>query len=105
VMASATASAATVKTAAVEPQAEVSAAATASGKFHVQTVTYTSKAAAEQQLKLLSQKGYFGKILPRGKYQQVCVGGFETREQATQIMGQLKTSGLAPKDAYIRTLG
>lgn len=77
---------------------------TGSGKFLVQTVTYTTKAAAEEQIKLLAKKGYAGKILPRGKFQQVCVGGFETRDKATQAMSQLKTQGLAPQDAYIRTL-
>lgn len=88
----------------IEPQSQTPKIS-ASGKYLIQTVTYTSKAAAEQELKRLMGKGYGGKILPRGKFQQVCVGGFENRSQATQALGQLQSQGLAPKDAYIRTLG
>ena len=85
-------------------QLKTTISASVSGKYMIQTVTYTSKAAAEQQLKRLAGKGYGGAILPQGRFQQVCVGGFETRAQAMQILGQLKNQGLAPQDAYIRTL-
>ena len=73
------------------------------GKFAIQTVTFTSKAAAEKQIKKLAAKGYQGFIIPKGKFQQVCVRGFETKNKALQAMGHLKNEGLAPKDAYIRT--
>lgn len=85
--------------------AKIEAKTSPSGKYLIQTVTYTSKAAAEQQLKVLAGKGYDGTIVPRGKFQQVCVGAFESRDSANRILGQLKTQGLAPQDAYIRTLG
>ena len=74
------------------------------GKYMIQAVTFTSKSAAEQELKKFLKKGYNGMIIPKGKFQQVCVTGFETRDKATQILGHLKTEGLAPKDAYIRTV-
>lgn len=74
------------------------------GKYAVQTVTFTSKAMAQKQLEKLAQKGYQGVIVARGKFLQICVTGFESKDQATQAMGQLKAEGLAPKDAYIRTL-
>lgn len=84
--------------------AETSISAPTPGKYMIQTVTYISKRAAEQQLKRLAGKGYGGTILPKGRFQQVCVGGFETRAEAKEILGQLKSQGLAPQDAYIRTL-
>ena len=60
-----------------------------SGKFFIQTVTYATKAAADEQIKRLVKKGYAAKILPHAKFQQVCVGGFETKDKAAQAMAQL----------------
>ncbi len=72
------------------------------GKYLIQTVTFTSKATAEKHLQKLTAKGYQGLIIAKGKFQQVCVSGFETRQKANQAMVRLKNEGLAPKDAYIR---
>ncbi len=74
------------------------------GKFAVQTVTFTSKAVAEAQVKKLLAKGYQSFILPQGKFQQICVGGFETRQSAFKALVALRTQGLAPKDAFIRNV-
>lgn len=74
------------------------------GKYAVQTVTMTSKATAQKQLAKLAEKGYQGKIVPRGKFFEICVTGYESKDQAVQALGELKAQGLAPKDAYIRTL-
>lgn len=84
------------------PQSETQPSRPSAGKFAIQTVTFTSKAAAEKHVKLLVSKGYQGMIIPRGKFQQVCVTGFENKEKALQTMTRLKSQGLAPKDAYIR---
>lgn len=72
------------------------------GRYLIQTVTFTSKASAEKHLNSLKAKGYQGMIIARGKFQQVCIGGYETRQKAAQVMAKLKSQGLAPKDAYIR---
>lgn len=74
------------------------------GKYTIQAVTVTSQAAAEREIKKLTAKGYRGFVIPSGKFLQICVEGFESREKASQNMKQLKTSGMVPKDAYVRPL-
>lgn len=86
-----------------EASAPKAPAVTASGKFSIQIITFTAKSAAEQMIKKLASNGYQGMIIPSGKFLQVCVTGYETRESANLALTQLKAKGLAPKDAYIRT--
>lgn len=95
---------AAVKTETSAPAKEAVETSKAGGRFAIQTVTFTSKAAAEKHIKLLASKGYQGSIIPKGKFQQVCVTGFENKEKASQAMTKLKSQGLAPKDAYIRPI-
>lgn len=80
----------------------VSPAAAAPGKFAIQTSTVTSKSMAELELTRLAQKGLPGKILSRGKFFEVCITGYLTHTEAFKAMVDLKTQGIAPKDAYIR---
>ena len=75
-----------------------------SGKYTIQSVTYTAQTAAEKYLKKLQAKGHQGFIIPSGKYLQVCVDAYESRQQASDVLRRLKTSGIIPKDAYIRTI-
>ncbi len=89
-------------TVSTEAQVTPKTPAQTSGKFMIQTITFTSKTAAEQMVKKLATAGYQGMVLPRGKFLQVCVTGYETRENANRALVQLKAKGLAPKDAYIR---
>lgn len=91
-------------TAASETVAEKEQNASPKGKFAIQTVTFTTKSGAEAYLKKIIAKGYEGTIVTQGKYRQVRVIGFETRAKATEVLGKLKTLGLAPKDAYIRAV-
>lgn len=72
-------------------------------KFAIQTATLTSKTMAEQALSRLRQKGLQGKILSRGKFFEVCITGYLTHTEAFKAMVGLKSQGIAPKDAYIRT--
>lgn len=75
-----------------------------SGKFTIQLITYTDKPAAQQAVQTLVKKGFQGFIIPSGKYQQVCVNGFDDRGLANKLLGQLKDQGVAPKDAYVRPM-
>ena len=72
------------------------------GKFTIQVVTVTSQAIAERELKKFTAKGHKGFVIPSGKYLQICVDGFESKDKASQRMKQLKTSGIVPQDAYVR---
>lgn len=86
-----------VETAAVE-------AAKPEGKYTIQLVTYDSESLAQRQLKALSEKGYRGFVVPKGKYLQVCVNAFDSRKGAASLLQELKLQGMAPKDAYIRNM-
>jgi cell division septation protein DedD len=96
---------AAVKTdAATSKKTTVEAPQSAAGKFTIQMVTHTSKTLAEQEIKRLSAKGFKGFIVPKGKYHIVCVNGFDTRNKAGAILKQLKTQGVVPPDAYVRSI-
>ncbi len=75
-----------------------------SGHYTIQLVTYASKEAAERQIKTLAEKGFQGFIIPSGRFQQVCVNGFETLSTATETLRELRSQGLAPQDAYVRNI-
>ncbi|MBI3314277.1 MAG: SPOR domain-containing protein [Candidatus Omnitrophica bacterium] len=77
---------------------------TVQGKYTIQLVTYTSEKQAHEKIKILTEKGRKGFVIPSGKYKQVCVDGFSSRENALQVLRQLKSEGIAPRDAYVRPL-
>lgn len=71
-------------------------------KYTIQVITLTSQRAAEVALKKFAEKGLQGFVIPSGKYLQVCVASFESREKALESLRHLKMSGMAPPDAYVR---
>lgn len=73
-------------------------------KFTIQILTIASKAAAEKEVKRLTEKGMAGFIITRGKMSEVCVNGFDSHKQAVEHLKELKTQGVIPTDAYVRTL-
>lgn len=76
----------------------------ASGNYTIQVATYRTKSAAERFIRKLSEKGFHSFTIPSGGYIQVCVDRFETFFRAKQVLADLKVSGLAPSDAYVRPL-
>lgn len=74
------------------------------GKFTIQLVTYKAPVMAVQKVEDLSKKGLQGFIIPDGTYQQICVNAFASREKAGRFLTQLKAQGLAPSDAYVRSI-
>jgi cell division septation protein DedD len=86
------------------PAAATPAEGKPGGKYTIQVVTVTSKSAAEREIKKFTSKGHRGFVIPSGKYLQICVNGFESRDQASQMMKQLKTNGMVPKDSYVRPI-
>ena len=74
------------------------------GKFTIQIITFTSQNAAEREIKRLTAKGHQAFVIPSGKYRQVCVDAFDTRQKANHALGELKARGIVPPDAYVRAL-
>ncbi len=72
------------------------------GKYTIQLVTYLTRQSAEQQIQRLKNQGLEGFVVPRGQYLLVCVNAFETRNEASRLLTELKSKGIAPSDAYIR---
>ncbi len=74
------------------------------GKFTIQHVTYITQSAADREIQKLSQKGYTSFVIPSGKHLQVCIAAFQSRQDATQILKQLRGQGLVSGDAYVRPM-
>lgn len=74
------------------------------GKYTIQHVTYITQAAADREIQKLAQKGYTSFVIPSGKHLQVCIAAFETRQNASKTLRQLRTQGLVSNDAYVRPM-
>ncbi len=74
------------------------------GKYTIQTITFTSRPKAEEEIKKLKAKGYRAFMIPSGKFFPVCVEAFETMSEAKEKLRELQSEGLAPDDAYVRPL-
>lgn len=75
-----------------------------SGRYTIQIVTYRTKAEADRLVQMLQKKGLQGFIVANGKYVQVCVQKFETQSLAVNALQILKSQGLVPGDAYVRSM-
>lgn len=74
------------------------------GRYTIQTVTVASKATAEREIKKLAGKGHKAFVIPGGKKLQICVDGFDSRDEASRMLKQLKSQRLIPSDAYVRSI-
>lgn len=74
------------------------------GRYTVQLISYKTEKAAQKQIEKLGQKGYHGFVIPGGSYLQVCANAFETRQNASTFLEQLRGQGIAPKDAFVRII-
>lgn len=74
------------------------------GAFTIQMITYKQGSAAKRLMNELSQKGHRPFVIPSGSYIQVCLDGYESREQAVKALRGLKISGVVPKDAFVRPI-
>jgi cell division septation protein DedD len=83
---------------------EKAEAAKPAGKFTIQLVTYTMKSQAELTVKTLAEKGVEAFVVPSGKYWMVCVNRFESQKLAQDFLTQLKSQGIAPADAFVRSM-
>ena len=74
------------------------------GKFTIQHVTYMTQSAADREIQKLAQKGYKSFVIPSGKHLQVCIAAFSSRQDASQLLRQLRAQGLVSGDAYVRPM-
>ncbi len=74
------------------------------GKYTIQLITYNNKSAAEKEIKRLADKGLRSFVIPSGRFQQVCVDAFESRQKANEVLIDLRLRQIAAKDAYIRPI-
>jgi len=74
------------------------------GKYTIQHVTYITQSAADREIQKLAQKGYNSFVIPSGKHLQVCIAAFQSRQEASQILKQLRAQGLVSGDAYVRPM-
>lgn len=75
-----------------------------SGKYTIQHVTYVAQSVADREIQKLLKKGHHSFIIPSGRYLQVCIDSFETRQEAIKILRQLRTEGIVTSDAYVRPM-
>ncbi len=74
------------------------------GKYTIQHVTYINQSAADREIQKLAQRGYSSFVIPSGKHLQVCIAAFQSRQDASQILKQLRGQGLVSGDAYVRPM-
>lgn len=74
------------------------------GKYTIQVVTYVSEKQAERQIDHLKSKGYEAFVVPSGKYFQICVNAFSSKQSALSQLQALQVQKLAPHDAYVRSM-
>ncbi|HRK61166.1 MAG TPA: SPOR domain-containing protein [Candidatus Omnitrophota bacterium] len=85
---------------------EVPNAATvqASAKYTIAHMTYVKKDQATKEIERIKSKGYESFVVSSGKYYQLCVSGFESRQSANEAMKSLRTKGIVSSDSYIRNM-
>ena len=74
------------------------------GKFTIQHVTYITQSAADREIQKLAKRGYSSFVIPSGKHLQVCIAAFQSRQDASQLLRQLRSQGLVSGDAYVRPI-
>ncbi len=85
---------------------EVSTAATVKtgAKYTIAHMTYVKKDQASKEVERIKSKGYAPFVVTSGKYFQICVSGFESRQSANEAMKTLRTKGIVSADSYIRNM-
>lgn len=73
-------------------------------KYTIAHMTYVKKDQAKKEIERIKSKGYDSFIVSSGKYYQLCVSGFESRQAANEGMKSLRTKGIVSSDSYIRNM-
>jgi len=59
--------------------------------YTVQVMTIRNEAAADKEINALKKKGHSAFIIPSGEFYQVCIGRYETLEEAKKAKQQLRS--------------
>jgi len=74
------------------------------GKYTIQYVTYVTQSAADREVQRIAKLGHSSFVIPSGKHFQVCIEAFQTRQEASQLLKQLKAQRTVSVDAYVRSM-
>ncbi|MBU9888508.1 MAG: SPOR domain-containing protein [Candidatus Omnitrophica bacterium] len=74
------------------------------GKYTIQYITYVTQSAADREVQRIKKLGHSAFVIPSGKFFQVCIEAFQTRQEATQSLKQLRAQRMVTLDAYVRTI-
>ncbi len=74
------------------------------GPYTIQLATYKDETIARKKMQALNGQGLNAFLVPSGSFYQICINGFEKRQQASQSLIRLKSKGVIPKDAYVRMI-
>jgi len=87
-----------------ETKTEVTTVSTSLPKsgFMIQLATYKAQSIAQRRVQELNARGVESFVMSSGSFYVVCANGFVDRKIASKRLIELKTKGLAPKDAYVR---
>ncbi len=73
-------------------------------KYTIQIVASKQLDFAHKKSDKLAKLGLESFVLKEKNYHNVCVRSFMSKSQAEKFLSQLKSQGLAPRDAYVRNL-
>ena len=74
------------------------------GKYTIQHATYITQSAADREIQKLAKLGYTSFVIPSGKHLQVCIAAFQSHQEASQLLKQLRAQRLVSGDAYVRPM-
>jgi len=69
--------------------------------YVIQLASYKARSSAQREMELLKKKGLSASVLPKGSYIVLYVGKFSNRENAQNVLPELKKRY---RDCYIRRL-
>ncbi len=72
-------------------------------RYTIQVASYVTEGAAQKEGERLKRQGYSTLVLKKGKYTILCVGEFNSREQAQSFLSVFKKQK-AYRDCFIRRL-
>lgn len=74
------------------------------GKYTIQYVTYVTQSAADREVRRIAKLGHSSFVVPTGKHFLVCIEAFQTRQEASKLLKQLKAQRTVSADAYVRSV-
>ncbi len=80
-------------------KAQVPSASNRAGAYTIQVATFRQRALADEEMRLLRQRGYQPFLVTSTKFSALCVGVYSTRQEAIRYLAALKSSY---RDSFVR---